>query len=415
MITPTRRTFRPSLFVFLTLGPALVLFQLSQAETAKNACPVKVIANQTVVSSKEWYNVASYVLPSGVVENPTQWPYFAWSDTPMGVVRAQNGTGYLFFGSDGGDHPFDGSLTQRAGSITTSSGTLDAPLGDYTTAPPTEFLLPTSANLPTSDDYVGGGPAYRVPEGEPGAGSLLLVYHVERPANPFWSWLGLAKSTDEGVSWQDLGLIIGSPQPYRAHGAFDIGDGNLVVPGSPSGSPHYFYLFFPQHCWTNSTATCSNFTYLSVARAPYEDLLAAAALGNPATGMFYKYFDQSWTEPGLSGQASELFAAVTGESDGDPQVVWSGYRNRFVAIMTNGQDIAYGESSDGLHWPAMQTLVETATDAPGYAYANAVGMGDDPSVLGQTFYSYYTEFPSGSSWSPAEIRRLTVTTDSCSD
>jgi hypothetical protein len=422
MISRTQLKFPGLNSPFLALGLALLPLHVAAAETPspksgnapRTQCPVQVIANEMVVSSKQWYDVAPLVRPSGVVENPAEWPFFAWSDTPLGVVRARSGSGYLFFGSDGGDHPFDGSRSARAGSITVSQGTLDAPLGDYTTDPPSEFLLPTSSNLPTTDDYVGGGPAYRVPEGEPGAGSLLLVYHVERPANPFWSWLGLAKSTDEGLSWQDLGLIIGSPQPYLQHGAFDIGDGNLVVAGGTNHSPRYFYIFFPQHCWTNDTATCSNFTYLSVARAPYGDLLAAVALDSPATGMFHKYFSGTWTEPGVSGQASELFPAVTGETDGDPQVVWSAYRNRFVAIMDNSQYIAYGESSDGLNWPAMQILVGTNPETPVYAYANAVGQGEDPAVLGQTFYSYYTEWPSGESWNPAEIRRLTVTTENCS-
>src|SRR5208282_948541 len=129
-------------------------------------CHVRVIANDAVVSAREWHEVAHHVLPPGVVENPDQWPFFAWSDTPLGVARTRDGKGYLFFGSDGGNHPFDGSLTARAGSITVSKGTLDHPLGRPTgdpNPPPSEFLLPTSANLPPTMDYVGGGPVYRVP------------------------------------------------------------------------------------------------------------------------------------------------------------------------------------------------------------------------------------------------------------
>ena len=43
-------------------------------------------------------------------------------------------------------------------------------------------------------------------------------------------------------------------------------------------------------------------------------------------------------------------------------------------------------------------------------YANAVGLGPDPGILGDTFYSYYTEWPSGESWNPATLKRLTITT-----
>ncbi len=377
-------------------------------------CHVRVIANDAVVSAREWHEVAHHVLPPGVVENPDQWPFFAWSDTPLGVARTRDGKGYLFFGSDGGNHPFDGSLTARAGSITVSKGTLDHPLGRPTgdpNPPPSEFLLPTSANLPPTMDYVGGGPVYRVPAGEPGAGNLLIVYHAERPANPFWSWLGLAKSMDEGATWQDLGLIVSGPQPYIAQGALDIGDGNLVVATDTTTSQKYFYIFFPEHCWINSTTFCSGFTYLSVARAPYEEVLKAAFTHDTTVSkLFHKYYDSRWDQPGMGGKASEVFADVTGETDGDPQVVWSAYRKRFVAIMDNAQYIAYGESIDGLDWPAMQVILGKNPETPVYAYANAVGLGPDPGILGSTFYSYYTEWPSGESWNPATLKRLTITT-----
>jgi hypothetical protein len=376
-------------------------------------CQVQVVSNEVVVSATEWYEAGHHVLPPGVVENPDAWPYFAWSDTPLGVVRTRDGKGYLFFGSDGGNHPFNGQLSERAGSITVSRGTLDHPLGEPLgdpNPPPSEFLLPTSADLPAFMDYVGGGPVYRVPEGEPGAGNLLIVYHAERPANPFWSWLGLAKSTDEGSTWQDLGLIISGPQPYTAQGALDIGDGNLVVASDAITLQKYFYIYFPEHCWISSTTFCNGFTNLSVARAPYAALLTAAFTdgSRAAPGLFHKYYDGQWDEPGMGGKASELFPGVTGETDGDPQVVWSAYRNRFVAIVDNSEYIAYGESSDGLHWPPMQVILGTSPETPMYAYANAVGIGADPGILGETFYSYYTEWPTGESWNPATINRLTI-------
>lgn len=398
------------LVFFQTLG---IPFVGAKPASIPAQCQAHVVANDVVVSTSEWFEAGHHVLPAGVVENPDEWPFFAWSDTPLGVVRTRDGSGYLFFGSDGGNHPFNGHLSARAGSITVSRGTLDHPLGQPLgdpSPPPSEFLMPMSANLPDTMDYVGGGPVYRVPDGEPGAGDLLIVYHAERSANPFWSWMGLAKSTDEGSTWQDLGLILSGPQPYDPHGALDIGEGSLVPAADPVTLQKYFYIFFPQHCWINSTTFCDGFTYLSAARAPYETLLKAAFGGNASgiMGLFNKYYNGQWDQPGLGGQASELFPAVTGETDGDPQVAWSAYRNRFVMIMDNAQYIAYGESTDGLHWPAMQILLGTSPEIPVYGYANAVGIGADPSMLGDTFYSYYTQWPRGESWNPASTNRLTI-------
>ena len=101
---------------------------------------------------------------------------------------------------------------------------------------------------------------------------------------------------------------------------------------------------------------------------------------------------------------------MTGETDGDPEIYWSAYRNRFIAIMDNGQYIAYGESVDGLNWPAMQVVLGKNPQTAVYGYAIAVGMGSDPNILGDTFYSYYTAWPKGISWQPATLSRLTLTT-----
>jgi hypothetical protein len=79
-------------------------------------------------------------------------------------------------------------------------------------------------------------------------------------------------------------------------------------------------------------------------------------------------------------------------------------------MVDNAQYIAYGESIDGTFWPPMQVIFGKNPQIPVYGYANAVGLGDDPGVLGETFYSYYTAWPQGVSWQPATLNRLTITT-----
>jgi len=403
--------------LFMAVLP--VQFVAAQASNANPAqCQVRVVANDVVMTDDERTDVAYRVLPSGIIPNPGAWPYFAWSDSPMGVVRSRDGDGYLFFGSDGGCHRDCNGAHPRSGSITVAKGTLDHPLGEpscHPNPPPYEFLLPTSANLPDYFDYVGGGPVYRVPEGEPGAGNLLLVYHVERPLpSPgayFWSYTGLAKSTDEGATWQDLGLTLSFSRPYNPKAlVLDLGEGSLTVATDPSDGQKYFYTFFEEFYWLNNNNPDPSSRLVSVARAPYEELLYAAFLGDSETvpKLFHKYYKEKWDQPGLGGQSTDLFADGQGNF-GQPQVAWSAYRNRFVMTMNNSISIAYGESIDGIHWPPMQTIL-TSPGTPVYNYSNAVGLGPDPSILGDTFYTYYTEWPSGASWQPATLNRLTITT-----
>jgi len=387
----------------------------ADAESSSGQCQVHVVANDVIVSDHEREETGYHVQPPGIIPQPGEWPYFAWSDTPLGVVRSQDGSGYLFFGSDGGCHENCNNQNARGGSITVSQGTLDHPLGEPMgdpNPPVYEFAFPISTNMPADIDYAGGGPVYRVPDGEPGAGSLLIVYHIERSTKPaFWSWSGIAKSVDEGKTWQDLGLILSVPHAYDANGAADIGDNALVPYTDPTTQQKYFYIFFPHHCWTSNTAECSDFTFISVARAPYETLLSAAAAGNSLSNMFLKYYNGEWNQTGLGGLASETFPGVTGETDGDYQIVWSAYRNRFVAMVDNSQYIAYGESVDGTYWPPMQVLYKEPNLLATVGYANAVGLGEDPAILGHTFYSYYTDWPIPyNPWQPATLNRLTVTT-----
>jgi len=205
---------------------------------------------------------------------------FAWPDTPMGVIKTSNG--YEFFASDGGLH--NRQLWQgrwvgnnKYGSVVTTLGTLDNPLGsgspqDVSVSP---NLDPAVSPTYPSFGYMGGGPVYQVPAGMTGAGNLLATYHGELPVDALYAALGLAASTDNGLHWTDLGEIIRLNQAYALGlDGFEIGDGPLVL--SPDGK--YFYLYFPD--WmangtlhTTNADGVSTTTNVSVARAPVASVL----------------------------------------------------------------------------------------------------------------------------------------------
>ena len=247
-MTPAPSTKRRSILCLLVVAWFAIPFASAQASPDHAVCQARVLANEVIVSNHERVETGFHVLPPGVVPAPGEWPYFAWSDTSLGVVRTRDGGGYLFFGSDGGCHKDCATTTPRWGSVTLSQGSLDHPLGEPLgdPIPPVyEFVFPNTKDIPKIIDYAGGGPVYRVPGGEPGAGDLLLVYHTEQPANPFYSRTGIAKSTDEGLTWHDLGTTLTVPHPYDPTGATDVGENPLVPYTDPATREKFFYIFFP--------------------------------------------------------------------------------------------------------------------------------------------------------------------------
>jgi hypothetical protein len=343
---------------------------------------------------------AAQRLAAGARVRPPIGAPFDWPDTPLGVIKTASG--YTFFGSDGDVH-----ANGTYGSIVATAGTLDDPLGtgvplDVSIAPnPDRSVDP---NYP-SYGYLGGGPVFRVPPGMPGAGNLLATYHAELPNDALYAALGLAASSDNGAHWTDLGEIVRLNQSYAPGlDGFEIGDGPLVL--SRDGS--YFYLYFPD--WlANGTPHPGTSNVVSVARAPAAALLRAAFAETPQHAIpFQKFYRGSWDlQPAIGGASSDL----------DPASPYAGYLDihadppigRYVMIVSNDTSFGYAESPDGLAWTVPVPL---GTYGPIAAYPTAVGLGDDPRILGTTFYVYYTDLPTdGSGWTNGTLRRLTISCD----
>jgi hypothetical protein len=56
--------------------------------------------------------------------------------------------------------------------------------------------------------YMVGGPVYQIPVAMRWAGNLLVTYHAELPNDALYAALGLVASSDNGLSWTELGEII---------------------------------------------------------------------------------------------------------------------------------------------------------------------------------------------------------------
>jgi hypothetical protein len=353
-------------------------------------------------------------LAAGARAQPPLTDSFDWPDTPLGIIKTASG--YEFFGSDGGAHNrqmWQGHWVgnNKSGSFTTTAGTLDNPLGSGNPEDVSVSRNPDNSVNPIypSYGYMGGGPVYQVPAGMTGAGNLLATYHAELPNDALYAALGLASSSDNGLHWTDLGEIIRLNQAYAVGlDGFEIGDGPLVL--SPDAK--YFYLYFPDWIANGTLHTVngqgeSTTTNVSVARALVADVLNAAFGPAPRHSIaFQKFYNGSWIlQPAIGGASTDL----------NPNSAYQGYLDihfnsalqRYVMIISNDTTFAYAESIDALTWTVPVSL---GTFGPIAAYPTAVGLGDDPHTLGQSFYIFFTHLPGdGSGWSGGELRRLTLT------
>jgi len=374
-------------------------------------CKAKVTDNIVVATAAQRKQAGNIALPPLTDEANG----FAWPDTELGVVKS--GNGYAFFGSDGAFHArqnwedlIEGN--NKYGSVTRTLGTLNNPLGTESPIDVTIKPNPDPAVNPyySSYDYMGGGPVLRVPEGMPGAGNLLMVYHAEIPTittQSFYSVFALASSSDEGLSWTDLGEIVRTNQAYRADmDGYDIGDANLV----PSPDGKYFYIYFADWLANGTTHWLTTINFLSLARAPIESVLAAAFdAKHPHAFAFEKRYDGWNLDQGLGGYSRDLFP-VDSLYWGPTRVNWNADLHRYQAFVNNGNLIAYGESPDGLNWSAPTVLKDFSSDPnqPGI-YITPIGLGDEPHILGKQFYVLYTYYPNnGLGWGGASVRRFTV-------
>jgi hypothetical protein len=339
---------------------------------------------------------------------------FAWPDMQMGVIKTADG--YEWFTSDGAYHPrqlWEGHWVgnNNYGSVVTTLGTLDNPLGtgiphDVTISPnPDPAVNPNYASY----GYIGGGPVYQVPAGMTGAGNLIVGYHAELPGNTLYSVHGLAASWDNGLHWTDLGEVIRPNQSLAlklAPGFDPMGAGPLVL--SPDGK--YFYFYFPD--WPASTTTT---THVSVARVLAASLVEAAfGSSHPHTVPFEKFYEGSWhLQPGIGGASTDLMAKEPPEVGGYLDIHFNSALQRYVMIIDNDTTFYYAESVDGLTWTTPISLGDFTDGANTIAvYPTSVGLGEDPNILDKKFYVYYTFLHEENGGLPRKgdsLRRITLT------
>ena len=235
--------------------------------------------------------------------------------------------------------------------------------------------------------YAAGGPVLRQ-----GDGSICLMYHAEknsgRPRQSFYSELGVARSADEGSTFQDLGIVI-TPNAGEETAArvSEIGGGSLFA---QSGVTRAYFRDLGQDGKVNG-------------------LTFAQTLGPLGPGNWKKYFNGSCTEAGVGGRSTGLGSSsiqplwLSIASCPAAELVAMAYCQRRLGRV--GVYLCW--SADGTSWSRPEPI---ETDIEEAYYPSLVGIGEDPSTLGGSFFVYYTVSSIGgfSRWADAALARRQV-------
>jgi len=185
---------------------------------------------------------------------------------------------------------------------------------------------------------------------------------------------------------------------------FDIGDSTLV----PSPDGKYFYIFFPDWLANGTTHWGTTVTSVSVARAPIASVLEAAFGSKPHAVAFQKYYSGWNLDQGLGGYSQSLNPQAA--YGGNLQVAYNAGIQRYQMLVNAGVVVYYSESPDGMNWSPLSLFYDfrNVADMPS-VYVAFVGTGENPSILGNQFYVFYTSYPgNGLGWPGASVSRFTV-------
>lgn len=203
-------------------------------------------------------------------------------------------------------------------------------------------------------------------------GKLYAFYHAEdhqgmpslgpgRP-NGYYATVAVAESSDGGHNWTKLGPVIVSAKTkdFKAHPNHNAR--GVSLPGiTVDRSGKYLYLYYTDQSFSNpgGNQTC-------VARA---DLTA----GPPVPGSFSKYFQGSFSEPGIGGQETHVLSAAARQGSfamyANPSYVST--LDRYIAvfnILNRREHLAESEapkisgiylahSQDGINWSEPTQLI----------------------------------------------------------
>lgn len=257
-------------------------------------------------------------------------------------------------------------------------------------ASPRDVLLPGKAGE-FDNGYAGIGGVWRA-----AAGELVAVYHAEdqegmarnKEGIPgFYCRVALAVSRDDGVTFEKRGLILDGQLKKVAGGRFDQGVGEPCMFAEPGGK--FLYCYYDSHEPIGGRGVT-----ICMARCALADAMQP--------GAWRKFFDGSFSEPGLGGRDTPV--VTSGLRDACvlfPHVTYVPALRQFVMLFCVNAWLESGKqgrsgiyaafSNDGIRWPRerMQQLWKAPTiPVIGRELAWQPTLVLDTLLAGWLYYSY---------------------------
>ncbi len=269
-------------------------------------------------------------------------------------------------------------------------------IGSATDAIP--VLMPSCDSSAACEDnfdagYAGANTVFPSRNGR----DLMVIYHGETRTfgsttnahTPMFAEVGLARSTDNGISWSREGAIISGSDPKPSV------DPTSDVNGTPEPGAvvagNFIYTFYPY--FPTAGDSDAGPSTIQVARASVDS--------DGAPGTWTKFYDTSFgAQPGLGGYGSQVVPAV-GPSVGarQPWVAYSEYLRAYVLVFVTRFGWFFSTSTDLVTW-ALPKQFFFPTDTlftPGKENDENVVLvtpGNPPQVIGQSGYVLYASTPS---------------------
>ena len=235
--------------------------------------------------------------------------------------------------------------------------------------------------------YAGPGSVIRASNGQ----DLLMFYHAEdhqwaQPAgfNAYYASVGLARSSDEGQTWERIGPVVTGrdPKPTTPSRVANGAGGPSALVNESDG---FIYLYYVD--WPTNQGPATGQDAIHVARSP------VSSDGEP--GSWMKYFQAAFSQPGLGGNSEGV---IQGPSPGAPWAAFPGVSfnvdlDAYLAVFVSADGFYVSTSLDLLQWSRGRMVFPAAapsTGDPWYLYPSLLSPSQPTdATTSATGYLYY--------------------------